>query len=146
MSWESSERFISKGPVAAILLIAGIGLVGGIVMRGCSAINETAAVAQKEFGASALLRKYEWFKSAAAELDAKRANIEVYGGLLTSPDTTSKDILAMEVAGMKASYNSLAAEYNAQMAKFNWRFTNAGDLPAGATQVLPREFRAYITH
>ena len=49
-----------------------------------------------------------------------------------------------EVAGIKASYNSLAAEYNSQMAKFNWQFCNAGTLPQGATEVLPREHKPYI--
>ena len=39
--------------------------------------------------------------------------------------------------------HGLAAEYNAQMAKFNWAFTNQGKLPAGATEVLPREFKPY---
>jgi hypothetical protein len=45
--------------------------------------------------------------------------------------------------GIKASYRTLAAEYNAAMAKFNYRFANAGDLPEGATEPLPREFATY---
>jgi hypothetical protein len=49
-----------------------------------------------------------------------------------------------ELVGIKASFNDLAATYNAQMAKFNWRFCNAGDLPRGADKPLPREFKPYV--
>jgi hypothetical protein len=59
-------------------------------------------------------------------------------------DREQLNVWMQEVAGVKASFNQLAAEYNANMAKFNYRFTNAGDLPRGATEVLPREFRTYI--
>lgn len=41
-------------------------------------------------------------------------------------------VLSGELSGIKASYNSLAAEYNSQMSKMNWRFTNIGELPADA--------------
>ena len=106
-----------------------------------------------------MLEKYEWFKDAAAQLDKKQADITVYNGRITEMNTTYKDlarqnwpredreqynIWSSEVAGVKASYNTLAAEYNAQMAKFNWRFANAGDLPKGADKPLPREFKPYI--
>jgi len=50
-----------------------------------------------------------------------------------------------EVAGITASYNALAADYNAQMSKINYRFCNVGDLPRGATDPLPREFKPYQT-
>ena len=50
-----------------------------------------------------------------------------------------------EVAGIKANYNQLAAEYNANMAKFNWAFANKGQLPIGAEVPLPREFKPYTT-
>ena len=48
-----------------------------------------------------------------------------------------------EVSGITAGLNALASEYNAQMAKWNWRFTNVGQLPKGATEALPREFKPY---
>ena len=50
-----------------------------------------------------------------------------------------------EVAGIKASYNQLVSEYNSQMSKLNWRFCNVGNLPQGATEVLPREYKPYET-
>lgn len=128
-----------------------IGLVGGVA-------TNAAAVVRKEFYPDALLRKYEWFKDAAAALDKKQADIGVYDSRLNELREAYKDqsrkawprddreqfsIWSSEAAGVRASYNQLAAEYNAEMAKFNWRFTNAGDVPQGG-RPLPREYRAYI--
>jgi hypothetical protein len=48
-----------------------------------------------------------------------------------------------EISGMKASFNDLAAEYNAAMVKINFAFINVGQLPQGATEALPREFKPY---
>src|SRR5215831_13256224 len=39
-----------------------------------------------------------------------------------------------ELTGIVASYNSLAADYNAEMSKWNYRFANVGKLPAGARE------------
>jgi len=93
------------------------------------------------------------FKDEAAQLDAKGASIKVKRGQIAalgkdvkSMDRTNREqymIWQQELGGMIYSYNSLAADYNAQMAKINYRFTNVGDLPQGATVVLPREFRQY---
>lgn len=58
-------------------------------------------------------------------------------------DREQYNLWTSEVAGVRASYNALAAEYNSQMSKFNWRFTNAGQLPEGATETLPREYKPY---
>ena len=51
------------------------------IMRGCS---DAANVAHNEFGASALLKKYEWFKDAAYQLEAKSQNIQVYNEKISS--------------------------------------------------------------
>ena len=127
-----------------------------VLFSGCR-IGE---VADKELSAPALLAKYEWFKDASAALDKKVADITVYEARFKSLDEAYKDtprtqwarddrnqwsIWQSECAGIKASYNQLASEYNAQMAKINWAFTNAGELPKGATKVLPREYKTYLT-
>lgn len=127
-----------------------LGLIGG-------ATQNTASVIQKEFYPDALLRKYEWFKDAAAALDKKQADIGVYDARLSTlaadykgvarkdwprDDREQSAIWQSELAGVKASYNSLAAEYNAEMVKFNWKFTNVGDVPQGG-RPLPREYRPY---
>lgn len=140
------------GAVVVLLGLATCGYVGGWFTEG-------AAVLQEEVGPRAVLRKYEWFKNALAQLDAKKANIGVYASKAKSMeddyegtprkdwDRVDKQTLSQwhaEVAGVKASYNSLAAEYNAAMAKVNWKFTNAGDVPGGG-EPLPREVRAYVS-
>ncbi len=121
--------------------------------------GEAAKVTQEQFGPSALLQKYEWFKDASAGLDKKQADIGVYHTRLRSledayagqprskwarDDREQYSIWSSEEAGIKASYNQLAAEYDAQMSKFNYRFANAGDLPRGAEKPLPREYKPYI--
>jgi hypothetical protein len=135
----------------------------GLFFRGCNVANrladDAANTTVKEFAPSAMLRKYEWFKDTAAALDAKKASIEVYEARFASTKTSygadatkwPRDVrenLAQqlsEVAGIKASFNNLAAEYNADMVKFNWSvFERFGDAPKGAREVLPREFKPYI--
>lgn len=126
------------------VLFGTIGLVGGF-------FSSTSKVAQKEFSPEALLRKYEWFKDAASQLDKKHADIQIYETRLkeaTTVDRIDREqhmLWLTELSGIKASYNGLAAEYNSQMAKANWRFTNVGDLPPGG-EPLPREFRTYTTN
>lgn len=162
MSWESYERSAEKGPMAiavkVILSVVVLSALIGVIGYSFGWIGETAKVAQEEFGPKAMLEKYEWFKDAAAQLEKKQADITVYAGRMTAMNETYKDLArqkwpredreqfnvwASEVAGVRAGYNLLAAEYNAQMAKFNWRFANVGELPKGAESPLPREFKAY---
>lgn len=135
-------------------------LLFSVVGYGLGWFSEAAQVAQEEFGARAMLQKYEWFKDASAQLDKKQADIRVYEQRMTQmkddyaklerhkwsrEDREQFNIWSSEVAGVKASYNSLAAEYNSEMAKFNWRFANVGELPKGAEKPLPREYKPYIT-
>jgi hypothetical protein len=104
--------------------------------------------------------KYRWFKDVVNQLDKKRADVQVYEGRLkamaepykTLPrekwlreDREQYNVWSSEVAGVKAGYNSLAAEYNTHMAKFNWRFANIGHVPQGAQQ-LPRDFPEYASN
>lgn len=128
---------------------------------GCTALRwgcEAKEVAYQEVRPKELLRKYEWFKNQAAALDKKKADIVImeakYKATVGDADGTPlKDLprdmrteinqSRAELVGVKSSFNSAAAEYNAQMAKINWRFCNVGDLPEGATDPLPREFAAY---
>lgn len=120
-------------------------------------IQKVAQVVVEEIDPRELLRKYQWFKDAHAALDAKVASIRVYEQRETKlkqlygndaskwPRDVREEwaLQASEVAGLVASYNTLAADYNAQMAKINWRFTNVGGLPQGATETLPREYAPY---
>lgn len=122
-------------------------------------IDNTQKVVFQQFSPEALLKKYEWFKDASAALDAKVATLQAYDAreatyekkygadALKWPRNVQEqsDIWQSEQLGVKASYNTLAAEYNAAMAKFNYRFCNVGGLPQGATTVLPREYKPYLT-
>lgn len=132
----------------------------GMISRSCTEAQE---VTHEEFGPRAALRKYEWFKDAAASLEKKRANIKVYETRIKQMeedyiengkpvsrrkwDRTDKEQFNQwhtELAGVKASYNALASEYNAAMAKINWKFAEVGQLPPGATTPLPRKFKPYV--
>lgn len=162
--WNSYERAAGRGPVAfwfkILAFIAVVSIPTIFVFRACNAADEAAAVAQEQFGARATLEKYEWFKDAASKLDAKMATLTIYQnrfkdlkeqygetprGQWARDDREQWSIWRSEAAGIAASYNTLAAQYNAQMSKFNWRFAEAGNLPAGATNPLPREFKPYIS-
>lgn len=153
--WDSYDRAAEKGPVTFWLkclvgfVICAVPTV--FVARACGAADEVAAVAQHEFGAKESLRKYEWLKDAAQHLQEKKATIEVYGKRLDSmkeeyagrprsewarDDREQWSIWASELTGIKASFNQLAAQYNAQMSKFNWKYAS-GETP------LPREFTTY---
>ena len=124
------------------------------------ACDEAAQVAQEELGPRALLKKYEWCKEAHAQLDKKQADIKVYQASLKRISDQYKDVprrkwaaddrddynmRSTELAGIVASYNDLAAQYNAKMAEVNWSFTNVGQLPKGADEPLPREYAPYKT-
>lgn len=146
-SWDDYDKAAEHGPLSMALkwVILG-GIVCGVIAAigfGFELIGRTAEVAHQEFGAKASLAKYEWFKDAAAQLQKKQADIRVYEGRLhtltaaygdephSQWDRTDKEAYGLavtEIAGIKASYNALAAEYNSQSSKFNWKFAQ-GDLP-----------------
>lgn len=165
MGWESWKEAAEKGPEAlvlkgcgfALLFLLPIGIllscVGWFVWWGGNA----GSLLKKELGPAALLRKYEWFKDASAALDAKLADIKVYGKRFdrlkaeytgkkrsewSREDREQANLWESELAGIKAAYNRLAAEFNAQHAKINWAFMDQGNVPAGG-KPLPREYRAY---
>ncbi len=161
-NWNNLDPNNSKGPVSygvkIILIVFALACFGGILSYAAGWFSDAGKVVQDEFSPSALLKKYEWFKDASAQLDAKVANIDAAQARIKAMDDGYKgvprnqwvradveqyNLWQTEVAGLKANYNNLAAEYNAAMVKFNYRFTNVGDLPAGATKVLPREYKPY---
>lgn len=126
----------------------------------CRYIQDAKDTAFKEFKPSELLRKYEYFKDVHAALDKKIADIKVYEVRINDlkesykgvnrkdwarDDREQLSIWQSELAGIKASYNMLASEYNSAMVKFNYRFCNVGELPNGATEPLPREYAPYLT-
>lgn len=165
-SWDSLEKHAEKGPMqtlqivfAVVITVFVFGTFIGTTGYFLGWFTDAAKVVKQEFSASAMLKKYEWFKDVSAQLDKKKADIEVYNQRVKDlkadyqgekrkdwqrSDREQLSIWRSEAAGVKASYNSLSAEYNSQMAKFNWSFANVGQLPAGATTPLPREYKSYV--
>lgn len=165
-NWNNYDPSNSRGPRSyglkiIFLMFFFVAVIGGVGYV-FNWFGEAAQVTREEFGPRAMLKKYEWFKDAAAQLDAKAANITAMearvkgledgyrenGAVLprtkwARSDAEQYNQWLNEVAGLKANYNSLAAEYNAAMAKFNYAFANQGTLPQGADKVLPREYRTY---
>jgi hypothetical protein len=135
-----------------ILMLLCIGLVFKVVAFPIWFASRTVDVIQQQIDPAELLRKYELFKDEAAQLDAKQASIKIkqhqikdMKGLVM--DRTNREQLMIwqqELGGMEYSYNALAADYNAQMVKINYRFCNIGQLPQGATVPLPREYKPYM--
>lgn len=150
-----------KGLIIALFVLFIIlifSLAFGILGTGCEWLGKAKTVALQEVDPSYLLKKYEWFKDASSTLDKKMADIAVFQRRIDSfkkdyegvprikwprDERESLSLRESEVAGIKASFNQVAAEYNSQMSKINWRFCNIGDLPRGATEPLPREYKQY---
>lgn len=162
MTWDRWERAADRGPEALLwkggCLLAVVIVLGALVGFAFRMVGGAATVVEKEFGAEASLRKYEWFKDVAARMDAQQANINQYGkrmGALqkayggeprskwSREDREQANLWEQEVAGLKASYNGLSSEYNSAMSRENWRWANAGQVPAGG-RPLPREYRPYL--
>lgn len=164
--WKQVDPENSPGPLSylgklfAIILVFSLGT--GAVLYVVGYVQEGAQVVKEEVSPRVLLRKYVWFKDAAAALDAKSKNIEAQKARLASlkeansedgkvlprskwarTDLEESNQINAEISGLTADYNGLAAEYNAAMAKINFRFANQGSLPAGADKPLPREVRPY---
>jgi len=140
-----------------LLLVLILGIL--VLLPSCRWYGDAADTAFDEFKPSALLKKYEYFKDMSAVLDKKYADLGVYETRFelmkedyagvpriewAREDREQYNLWSSEMAGIKASYNEVAAEYNAGMSKFNYAFCNVGELPKGATDPLPREYKPYL--
>lgn len=146
------------GTVCAFALIAALAMLPASCMPGCGYAGKVVDVVSQELDPHVLLQRYNWFKDAAAMLEKKQADMKVYDRRLTGlehayegktrrewarDDREQWSIWSSEAAGVRASYNSLCAEYNAAMSKEQWRFCEIGRLPPGAAKPLPREYKPY---
>ncbi len=141
-----------------LLAVLVFSLVWGSCNTAIKMVDNGQKVIYDQFKPEELLRKYEWFKDASAQLDAKVATLHMYENREKSlkdsygndrskwsrTDQEQSNLWQSEYLGVKASYNDLCSQYNAAMAKFNYRFCNAGGLPQGTTEPLPREYKPYI--
>lgn len=119
-------------------ILIGVGVITTLIVLYVIGYGiEVASTARAEVAPKAILKKYEWFKNAKSSLDEKQANLVSYKArceeakTIQNPDRTDKEnasLACTEYLGMKASYNSLVSEYNAQSSKINWAFAQ-GDIP-----------------
>jgi two-component SAPR family response regulator len=137
----------------------------GVVFKACNMASKLADdamnTAYDQVKVSALLKKYEWFKDASAQCDQKLATLHTYESRFQSikdsygadslhrkvwsrDDREQWNVWQSEFLGVKASYNDLASTYNSAMSKINYSFCNRGELPKGADNPLPREFKPYL--
>lgn len=117
----------------------GLALVIGLSVfnMATSWLGGAAKVAQKEFSAETMLKKYEWFKNASNQIEKRSKDIQIYAIKQESMCVGQTDRLAreqcmmwaQEVAGIKSAHNSLVAKYNSQASKFNWAAFNADNIP-----------------
>lgn len=136
--------------LAVLAIFLCIGALSYLV-RSC---DDATEVAHKEFDASALLKKYEYFKNMSGAIDKYRADIDMYRSEISENDVAVKDKddkfylqqRKSELLGIISMHNALCSQYNTAMSKFNYRFTNVGDLPATNLQPLPREYKPYINN
>ena len=123
-----------------------------VMLSGCRYQRDAEDTVFNEFKASSLLKKYEYFKDLSAGIDKKRAEIDMYQSEIAGMQSIDKDDKfylqqrKSELLGLISIHNSLCADYNSAMSKFNYRFTNVGDLPEGAVDPLPREVKPYINN
>ena len=131
---------------AWILLVIIVLFIVGFVCRQC---NTASDVLYKQTNAETVLIRYEWFKDASAQLDAKLADINVqkatvdvlneqYKGVKRSAwartDLDAYNLVSQALAGIKMSYNQLAAEYNSNMKKVNFVFCKPNEGRAALQQ------------
>lgn len=123
-----------------------------LLLVSCRYVEDAQDTTFNEFKASALLKKYEYFKDLSAGIDKKRAEIDLYTNELKSMKVEDKEDKfyyqqrKSELLGLISIHNELCAQYNSAMSKFNYRFTNTGDLPDGGVDPLPREIKPYINN
>ncbi len=150
---------VALGCLIAIIVVIGL-FAMGVINTAAWFGSRATKVVKSEVDPVNIQIKYEWFKDQAAALNKLSADIKVYYTNIEDmkadykdkprPDWTRDDRnqyaqWRAECSGVVAKYNELAADYNSQMAKWNWRFCNKGELPEGSTEPLPREFAAYKT-
>ena len=148
MNYEKTLMNTHKKPwrtfwVALLLLVPMI-IVLMLVSGGLGFLGNAQKTAAKEFSPEAMLKKYEWFKDASNQIEKKENDIKMYQNNLVVMktgyegekrkdwDRTDKEQFNQwntELAGVKASYNGLVAEYNAQSSKFNWGAFNTENIP-----------------
>ncbi len=128
-----------------IILFTILFVVAIITFNVLGYFGQVVTVVKKEVAPQVLLNKYEWFKDASHQLEKKRRAIINYQARLKDIEDSMSEIKRHEwpravqetysmayneYLGIKSSYNSLAAQYNSQSSKINWKFmSNKDEIP-----------------
>ena len=147
-SWDRHEKNFDNNPRKSIfrwgLWVIFIIVIFSVVSSSLGWFSEGAAVVKEEFGPRAALQKYEWFKDASETINEKRNTINVYTANIADLEESYNNVprkdwdridkqqynqWRAEITGIKASYNKVVKEYNAQSSKFNWDMYNTAQIP-----------------
>lgn len=162
MSWDKYENSMDKGPFSGFMVWFGLFVVISVAVSimgyTLGWFGEAASVAQKEFGATAALQKYEWFVDQSGRIQKMDQDVNLFTDRIVqiktqytaygdpkdwTPDTrvqynmeirtASQDLIAVV-----SQRNNLVREYNAASMKFNWApFQSKANLPATRYDELP---------
>jgi len=155
-SWKSYDEAAEKGPLSIIFKIffavVAFVVVTGVVGYGLGWFGEAAQVAQKEFGATAALQKYEWFINQANAIKKADKDVKMFEDRSAAVDEQyaaygsdrakwppdvrlqynhEKQQVRDDLVAVASTRNTLVEEYNAQSEKFNWTpFQTRPDKPS----------------
>jgi hypothetical protein len=165
-SWAGDYKGVAaRGFLAIIIKVSVVLFISGVLIGASGFISgwcdEPPKEADEQNSPKAILDKYEWFKDMSAQLDKRQSQIHVLYSRIRALSAFNKNSpvsmwkeehkeqangWVSEMAQIQASFNDSAAQYNSEMARFNWRFSDPGRLPQGAGKPLPREYKPiYIT-
>jgi hypothetical protein len=154
MSWNKYEKAVESGPMSGFMkwfgLFVAISIVISVTGYALGWFGEAANVAQKEFGATAALHKYEWFIDQSTRIGKMDQDIDLFKSRVTEvktryatygePKDWMLDVRVQYNAEIKTATEDLVAvisqrnnivrDYNAASSKFNWTpFKTRPDAP-----------------
>jgi hypothetical protein len=152
-SWEATAE---KGPthlvIRVVLALFVLAIVIGVPGYFLGWFSEAGQVAQKEFGPTAALQKYEWFINQANAIKKADQDVKMFEQRAQAVDdhyaTYGKDHAKWppdvrlqynhekqqareDLVAVASNRNTLVQEYNTQSEKFNWSpFQTRPDKPS----------------
>ncbi len=132
VDWE--DRFINRPRrtvfgigVSAIVIVAGLALVGTAVFGVSNLLIQPARVVQKTLDADNMIYNYEWFRQQYQDVLAMDGKIAVQQEALDAViDADERIRVASIVAGLKTKRQQMVADYNARGSMANRSIFTAG--------------------
>lgn len=138
--WNSREEYFNRAPrrsvfgwgVSAIVIVAGLTVVGGTVSLVINLASQPARVVQKTFDADNMIANYEWFRQQYADVQAMSVKLANAETALSSFETSAGprtdwklsdrqqwDQLNRIVLGLRNQRATMVAEYNGRASQTN---------------------------